>query len=178
LAGGRHERARDQGRRRREKGGGDQALGRSRGGFGTKIHLLTDSLGVPLAAILSPGERHESLFLEALVEAGARETGRLPRSLACDRAYSAPRIRRFLATRGIEPVIPHRKDELARMDDPEPLDRAAYRKRNAVERCVGWMKEMRGVATRSDKLAQSFLGMVHLAMIRVCLRRIELSDTA
>jgi transposase len=47
-----------------------------------------------------------------------------------------------------------------------------------VERQVGWLKEMRAVATRSDKLAESFLGMVHLALIRLCLRRIVPPATA
>lgn len=102
----------------------------------------------------------------------------MPSRLSGDRAYSAPRIRGWLEERGVEPVIPHRKDELERMPEPPVFDAEACRKRNAVERLVGWLKEMRAVATRSDKLAQSFLGMVHLAMIRVCLRRAVPSNTA
>lgn len=112
------------------------------------------------------------------METAAREAGTMPTKLAGDRAYSAPRIRAWLAERGVEAVIPRRKDELARLPEPPAFDAIAYRGRNAVERLVGWLKEMRAVATRSDKLAQSFLGMVQMAMIRICLRRALPSNTA
>jgi transposase len=64
------------------------------------------------------------------------------------------------------------------MAEPPAFDAQAYRGRNAVERLVGWLKETRAVATRSDKLAESFLGMVQMAMVRVCLRRAVPSNTA
>lgn len=102
----------------------------------------------------------------------------MPARLSGDRAYSAPRIRGWLEGRGVDPVIPHRKDELARLPEPPAFDAVAYRGRNAVERLVGWLKEMRAVATRSDKLAESYLGMVQMAMVRVCLRRAVPSNTA
>ena len=111
------------------------------------------------------------------MEGGLRASGgRLPERLAADRAYSARRIRRHLADLGVEAVIPRRKDECARMANPSVLDRAAYRKRNAVERLVGWLKEHRAVATRYDKLAKNFLAMVHLAMIRILLKRCDSSN--
>ena len=59
------------GRRGRQKGGEkepeDHALGYSRGGFGTKFHLLTDSNGIPLNAVVSAGQRHESKFFEQVM---------------------------------------------------------------------------------------------------------------
>ena len=106
------------------------------------------------------------------------EAGTLPKRLSGDRAYSAPRIRSWLRERGVADVIPHRKDELDRMDEPPPFDKETYRKRNAVERLVGWLKETRAVATRSDKLAQSYLGMVQLAMVRLLLKKVAKLDTA
>ncbi|MGV3616513.1 MAG: IS5 family transposase [Fimbriimonas sp.] len=141
-----HERTGHQSGGGREKGG-DAALGYSKGGFGTKLHLQCNPSGVPLAMLLSPGQRHESLFLEALVEAAERETGSEPEKLAGDKAYSAPRIRKWLTEKGIAPVIPYRKDE---------LDRETYRERNVVERLIGSLEEMRAVATRADKLAKRF----------------------
>ena len=66
-------------RRWRKKGGADEpedhALGRSRGGFGTKIHLVSDANGLPLAAVLSAGQRHELPFAVAALEA-VRRRGR------------------------------------------------------------------------------------------------------
>ena len=47
---------------------------------------------------------------------------------------------------------------------------------NAVEQCFGWMKEMRAFATRSEKLEETFRATVHLAMVRLCLIKIEPSD--
>jgi transposase len=64
------------------------------------------------------------------------------------------------------------------MKEPPELDRETYRGRNAIERLIGRLKEMRAVATRSDKLAKRYLGILHLAMIRLLLRKIAPPDTA
>lgn len=69
-------------------------------------------------------------------------------------------------------------DEIARAEGADPLDRAAYRRRNAVERLVGRLKEARSVATRSDELAESHLGIVQLALVRLLLNNVAPSNTA
>lgn len=164
-------------RGRREKGGSQQALGRSHGGWGSKLHLLTDGAGLPLAVMLSAGQRHESLYLEPLVEL-AMAHGRRPEYLLGDKGYSAPRIRRWLSQHGIQPVIPHRADEHRVHPNLPLLDKTRYRQRNVVERAVGWIKQFRSVATRFDKLARCYLAMLRLAFIRIALRRADSSDTA
>jgi len=143
----------------------DHALGRSRGGYGTKLHLVTDGNGVPLAAIVSPGQRHESIYFEAIMDAAHLRVEQWPASVAGDKGYSYPRIRRWLEQHCIVATIPRRRDQLLR-DGHRPFDRVMYRRRNVVERCIGWLKECRRVATRFEKLAGSFLAMVKLAMIR------------
>ena len=70
---------------------------------------------------------------------------------------------------GVEPVIAHPSYESAKPWE-RPFDRRAYRKRNVIERVVGWLKECRRVATRYEKLALNYLAMVKLAMIHRCLR--------
>lgn len=101
-----------------------------------------------------------------------------PRKLAGDKAYSSPRIRRWLAARGIEAVIPQRSDEIRRRKTkPLKFDRKLYRQRNVVERCIGWLKECRRLSTRYEKLAENFLAMVTLAMIQRYFA-IGFSDTA
>lgn len=147
-------------------GSGDRALGRSRGGFGTKLHLVTDSSGVPIAVSLSPGQRHESRQLKQTVATigipNARgPCRRRPRQLGADKAYSIAWIRKWLRGRRIRPVIPTRADQPTQAD----FDRSAYRARNVIERCIGWLKEARRVATRYEKLARNFLGVVKLAMV-------------
>ena len=150
----------------------DHALGRSRGGFGTKLTLVCDELGTPLAVALGPGQEHD---IRRLPKALNPMLGLArPRRLAGDKAYSVAWVRAWLRERGIQPVIPSRKDQPA---DPS-FDRAQYRKRNVVERLVSWLKESRRVATRYEKLAVTFLGMVKLAMIRRLLRTLEFSDRA
>lgn len=73
------------------------SLGRSRGGFGTKLHLIVDGHGIPLAASISPGQAHESKHLEPVLEAvriprpGRGRPRCRPRALAGDKGYSYPR---------------------------------------------------------------------------------------
>lgn len=158
------------------------ALGRSQGGFGTKLHLVVDSHGIPLAAALSPGQRHECQFVDLVLRAVrlVRPGGRggrprtKPMRLAADKGYSYTTVRRYLRRRGIRAVIPTRKDQRS---NPR-FDRTTYRRRNIVERLVGWLKENRRLATRYEKLAVNFLAMVKLAMIQRCLRVLDSSDRA
>jgi transposase len=157
----------------------DHALGRSRGGFGTKLHLVVTSTGVPLAATVTPGEANESTQVDPVLRRvqlspRRRRPRTRPHALAGDKGYSFPTVRRYLRQRGIRPVIPTRKDQR-----PNPrFDRRAYRQRNIIERVVGWLKESRRLGTRYEKLAVNFLAMVKLAMLQRCLRLIHSSDRA
>lgn len=151
-----------------------EALGKSRGGFSTKVHLLCDGNGLPLAVRLTPGQRHESPFFADVVTAhpfgdmGANK----PDALAGDRAYNAAAIREKLASWEIEDVIPTAKNQEQRED----FDKEKYKGRNVVERCIGWLKECRRIATRYEKRACNFIAMIHLAMIRT-FTRLHLRDT-
>ncbi len=58
-------------------------------------------------------------------------------------------------------MIPTRKDQKRRPG----FDKLTYRRRNVVERCIGWLKDRRRLATRFEKLAENFLAMVKLAML-------------
>jgi len=137
----------------------NHALGRSVGGFSTKMHLLSDSNGVPRAAGLTPGQTQESTQVETVMEQVAipRASGRIrrrPRRRSADRGYAAQRIRHFLRLRGITPVIPpRRRTGKRKRGRPVSYDRVRYRRRSTIEQCVGWLKECRAVATRYEKLA-------------------------
>jgi transposase len=146
----------------------------SRGGFGTKVHIVTDANRLPLAVALTPGERHESTQFERVMDAvrvPARRgrPRRRPAALAGDKGYSYPGIRAWLRRHGVKAVIPRRKDQRPG-DGRQRFDKPLYRKRAAVEQCVGWLKENRAVGTRFDKLAVNFLATVQLAMVRRYLR--------
>lgn len=119
--------------------------------------------------MLLPGQAHESTALEPALRAVRIGRRTRPGRLAGDKGFSYPRVRRWLRRRGIAPVIPTRSDQR-----PDPrFDRDAYRGRNVIERCVGWLKENRRLATRYEKLAGRFLAMVKLAIIRRYLRLLE-----
>lgn len=132
---------------------------------------MTDGGGVPLGALVTAGQSHESKSFEALMDTVRIGRRRRPGAVAGDKGYSYPRIRAWCRRRGIEAVIP------ARSNQPrERLDRDKYRGRNVVERCIGWLKESRRVATRYEKLATHYLAMVKLAMIQRCLRLLDPSN--
>ena len=150
----------------------DHGLGRSRGGFGTKLHLVTDGRGTPLAAAVTPGQTHESKALRAAMAAarrrpdGTRRQGAaLPQAVAGDRAYSCAWIRTWLRKRGIERVIPQRSDQVGRRGGHRRFDPAKYRRRHVIEQCVGWLKELRRIGTRYEKLAVNYLAMVGLGFV-------------
>lgn len=140
------------------------------------MHLVFDGQGVPLAACVTAGQAHESTQFECpMHEVRPPRRERWPSKAAGDKGYSYPRVRRWLACRGVDTVIPQRRDQAMR-DGDLGLDRRAYRRRSAVERCVGWLKECRRVGTRFDKLAGSFMAFVRLAFIQRYLRLLDPSD--
>ncbi len=118
-------------------------------------------------AVLTGGERHERIALEALLDHGAiRRPGRSrprprPRRAAGDKGYSSPTVRRRLRQRHIRAVIPNKSNQRRQ----PPFDRAAYRRRNPVERLINRLKRFRRIATRYEKRAANYLAMVHIGML-------------
>ncbi|WP_326754757.1 IS5 family transposase [Streptomyces hirsutus] len=164
------------------KGGGtgdepdDHALGRSRGGLTTKIHLACDGRGRPLAILLTPGQRHDSICAQTLLErirvprAGLGRPRCRPDQVIADKAYSSRGLRAYLRKRGIAHTIPekadqqrHRLNRGRRGGRPPGFDRQTYRRRNTVERCFNQLKGFRGIATRYEKTATSYEAAVTLA---------------
>jgi transposase len=129
---------------------------------------VTEGRGIPLAVEVSAGQAHESKSFEAVIEAVPVSRERWPAQLAGDKGYSVERIRAWLAERDIGDVVARRSNQRTPYD--ESFDREAYRRRNWVERCVGWLKECRRIATRFEKLAVNYLAMLKLAMIERYLR--------
>ena len=158
----------------------DEALGRSRGGLTTKLHLACDGQGRPLAVVLSPGQRHDSIQLEPVLDAI-----RVPRPGGCgrprkrrahligDKGYSYPRCRRVLRRRGIPHTIAERADQRVqrkRTPGRKPtFCKETYRRRNVVERSINRLKQWRGIATRFDKHRANDRAMVVIASLMIWL---------
>lgn len=133
-----------------------------------------------MAVDITAGQVNECTRFEKVMEAarvggGSRRRRWRPQALAGDKGYSSRQIRRWLRRRRIRPVIP--LPSCQRPDRAETFDRKTYRRRNAVERCVGWLKELRRIATRFEKLAVNYLAMLKLAIVARYLR-IAFPDTA
>lgn len=146
-----------------------EALGRSRGGFSTKLHLRADRRGRPVVLLVTAGERHDQTMFEPLMLQGQiKREGRgrprcRPERLVGDKGYSSRRIRTWLRRHGIRHTIPHKRNECRR----GAFDRRQYRERNQVERLINRLKQFRRVATRYEKRAVNYLAMVMLAAILI-----------
>lgn len=155
----------------------DHALGRSRGGLTTKIHLVYDANGAPLRFMLSPGQTSDIAQAQPLLKQ-VRIPGKpgWPRKrcrwLLADKGYDTEHLRQYRDRYRMQPVTPQRTmKRKPKPGLPRLFDRPKYRQRNIIERMFGWLKESRRVGTRYDKLARSFTAMVTLACTLRCLRQ-------
>jgi transposase len=154
----------------------DHALGRSRGGFSTKLHLLSDGRGLPLHFHLTPGQAHDSTVLDLVLEGadarlfdGDGTPVVWPVALGGDKGYRADWIDEYLLDLNIQPVIPS-KDSEDRTTRPVKFNKRMYRRRSIIEQLIGWLKESRRIFSRFEKTAVNFGGFVKMAFIQRCLR--------
>lgn len=156
-------------RRRKRLGAAEsgrrQGLGRSRGGRTSKSVLAAADESTAVAVDVRPGQAHDAPLLKPMLQRTAARRDEVD-PVVGDKAFDGAAQRRACAAIGAEAVIPAKSNRV----DPEPLDAAAYRERNRVERLFAKLKEFRRVATRYEKLKQTLLGMIHLALGFIRLR--------
>jgi transposase len=149
--------------RGRRKGGSERnALGRSRGGFSTKIHARTNAEGLPIGIVITPGQAHDVTAYPALME----EVDDNPEQMLADKGYDSDAVRDDIQKRGGEALIPTRATRKVQ----HLVDKAIYALRNRIERFFNKIKNSRRVATRYDKLVESFAAFVLLATVRLWIR--------
>lgn len=121
--------------------------------------------------MLTPGNINDFTAFYECFKGFLARMGRLAwcyrlKNVVADKGYDARRIRRFLRRKGLVPVIAKRRTPEGNRTRNPGFDKALYRQRNVVERCLAWLKEYRRVATRYDKLAVTYSAIVQLACIR------------
>jgi transposase len=143
-----------------QKGGGDEAIGRSKGGLSTKIHALVDALGNPTGFALSAGQASELAGADVLLPHVTAPT------LIADKGYDAEeRVLAKLHAAGTEAVIPPRRNRR----DQRVYDRELYKARHLIENFFGKLKQYRAMATRYDKTQRNFLAALYLAASAILL---------
>ena len=145
-----------------KKSGGQeaQALGRSRGGFSTKIHIAVDALGNPLRLILTAGQRHDSPQAAHLI------ADYEPQVLIADKGYDSGPLIESVTAKGIVAVIPPKKNRLVQRD----YDQHLYRERHLIECLINKIKHYRRVFSRFEKLSKNYLGFLSFVSALIWLR--------
>ena len=137
---------------------GHQALGRSRGGFTTKLHAVVNECGELVRYVLTGGEKADITQARGLLR--YRRVG-----VVGDRAYDSDALVEHIESLDSRVVIPSRSNRRV----PRTLDKEAYKQRNGIERWFGRLKIFRRIATRYEKTTRSYLGAVAMASWLVAL---------
>jgi len=137
-----------------------EALGRSRGGFSTKIHVVVDALGNPVRILLSPGQAADITYASTLID------GLNADIVIGDRGYDGDALLKKIKEAGAAAAIPPKANRINQRE----YDKHVYKVRNLVERFINQLKQLRRVATRYEKTAASFLGMVHMAAAMILMK--------
>jgi transposase len=152
------------GRHRGAKKNGPQSIGKSRGGWNTKVHMVAADARTAITFALSPGNAHDAPEGRELL----RDLGPMPEGLPIlmDRAYEGDETRQLVLSLGMTPVVPPRSNRI----HPWEYDRALYKKRNEIERLFRRLKGFRRIFSRFEKLDVLFLGFLNFALIIEALR--------
>ena len=145
-----------------KKNGGQaaQALGRSRGGFSTKIHVNVDALGNPLRFMLTAGQRHDITQAEDLLADLEFER------VIADRSYDAADLLQIISEKGAAAVIPPRKNR----KEQREYDKHLYKERHLVECFFNKIKHYRRIFSRFDKLDKRYFGFLSFTGVLIWLR--------
>ena len=155
-----HDQPRSPARCRWKGGAAEQGIGRSRGGLSTKVHVVVDALGLPLAFAITEGQRHDNRPARELV---ARV---LSSCLLADKAYDSTGFRAALAKQNCVPVIPSNGSRAQKL----PYDKETYKARSEIECTFSLLKQARRFATRYEKTLRNYAAVVALGCALLWLR--------
>ena len=133
----------------------NQAIGKSRGGNTTKIHMAVDAYGLPIEFDLSGGEVHDCKIAPEFI-------AKLPASdyVIADKGYDSEELRELIREKSSVPVIPRKSNSTIGNSD---MDWGLYKYRHLVENVFARLKHFRSIATRYDKLKRNYASMLAMA---------------
>ncbi len=134
----------------RQKKEDHQAIGRSRGGWTSKIHAVVDALGNPVRWLVTGGEVADITQAKPLLE------GIKTDAVLADKGYDTNDLIDSIQASGAMAVIPPKRNRLVQRS----YDRHLYKDRNLVERFFNRIKQFRRIATRYEKLARNYLNIL------------------
>ena len=135
--------------------GNDEAIGKSRAGNTSKIHLAVDAHGLPIEFEITGGQINDCTQAPALI-------AKLPEAetIVADKGYDSERVRQQVEQQGAKAVIPRKRNSVK---GNAYLDRGLYRNRHLVENAFARLKHYRAVASRFDKLKRNYESVVAMA---------------
>lgn len=139
-----------------------------RGKKGSKIHLITERTGLPIAIAICAANTHDSLALQPLIRSippirSRRGPRRRPGKLHGNKGYNYPHLRAFPCSRGVIPHIARRG-----IESSHRLDRHHW----VIERTVSWLSGCRRLHRRCERRADHFASFVAIAAALICYRRL------
>lgn len=141
-------------------GSSKQLLGRSAGGFTSKIHALVDALGNPLKFILTAGQRSDISQAQALIAGIANS------QILADKAYDANQFLNFLKLNNNIAVIPPKKNRKIYRE----YDQELYKERHKIEILFNKIKQYRRISSRYDKNHNAYLGFIYFVAVLIWLK--------
>ena len=150
-------------------------VGKTKRGKGTKLMVVADGHGVPLAVNLASASPHEVTLIEPTLEririprAGGGRPRKKPRRLIYDMAADSDPLRKRLARRGIELICPNRCNKRSKSQDGRKLRR--YKRRWKIERTISWIGNFRRLVVRYERLPKMYMAFVHLACVLITFRQ-------
>jgi transposase len=137
-----------------------EGLGRSKGGFSTKIHAVCDALGNPLRFIITPGQRNDCTQALELLQ------GLKAEAVLADKGYDANAIVEAVEASGAIAVIPSKANRIIQRE----IDTELYKERHKVECLFGFLKHYRRLFSRFDKRKDTFSAFLHFVAILIWLK--------
>lgn len=143
-------------------------VGKTKRGKGTKIMVLADANGLPLAIEIESAQKSEVNLIESLLDSAA--TPHVPDKLIYDKAADSDPLRKHLSEQGIDLICPHRSNRVrVPIQDGRKLRR--YRRRWIIERTISWLHDFRRLIVRHECCSSIYRGFAKMACIIIALRR-------